>query len=203
MADTTVPTKCDLGVLQREIDAATAAHAKAASRCAMTRATSSGRPAANPDDAPTPTDETVGDGQKADHWVLSAEDRAKGFVRPVRASYRHVGAPGPRHPLRGLTAEERARFGDYYVKYEEYPKPDPDGTGKRGARGRFWTQDRLDRIGKGCGAVTSMPRAIAETYAAQPGYYGSTWCCGCRAYLPVGEKDGEFVWTGDGGRVGA
>lgn len=51
-----------------------------------------------------------------------------------------------------------------------------------------------------CGTLTTMPQAIAETYARQPGHYGSTFCVRCRAYLPVG-PDGEFVWD-DGSKVG-
>jgi hypothetical protein len=46
-----------------------------------------------------------------------------------------------------------------------------------------------------------MPKQIAETYAANPSYYGSTFCCGCGKYLPVG-RDGEFVWDGTNDRVG-
>jgi hypothetical protein len=46
-----------------------------------------------------------------------------------------------------------------------------------------------------------MPHACAETYARQPGYYGSTFCCGCGIYLKVG-ADGEFVWSGTSERVG-
>ena len=76
------------------------------------------------------------------YLVLSSEDRATGFVRPVRTAYRH------------LT----------------------------------------------CGAVTTMSRAIAETYARFPGFYGATYCCTCRMHRPVGEH-GEFEWL-DGGRVG-
>lgn len=33
-------------------------------------------------------------GQQEGYVVLAEEERAKGFVRPVRHSYRHVGAPG-------------------------------------------------------------------------------------------------------------
>jgi hypothetical protein len=44
-----------------------------------------------------------------------------------------------------------------------------------------------------CGTVTRMPAACAETYAAKPEYYGSTFCCACRGYFPVG-ADGQFVW---------
>lgn len=92
---------------------------------------------------PTPTPEALPDGQKADHWVLCPEDRAKGYVEPYRESYVH----------------------------------------------------------QKCGVVTRMPRACAETYAAQPEYYGSTFCCGCGGYFPVGET-GEFVWDGSSQKVG-
>lgn len=77
------------------------------------------------------------DGQHGAYWVLSAEDRQAGFVRPVRRSYQH----------------ER------------------------------------------CGTITTMGVKIAETYAAQPEFYGSTFCVHCKEHLPVG-KDGEFVWCG-------
>ena len=92
----------------------------------------------------TPTKEKHLDGQYKDHWVLSEEERAKGFVRPVRKSYIH----------------------------------------------------------EKCGGVTSMPQAIAETYAANPSFYGSTFCCHCRGYFPVG-MNGEFVWTDTTEKVGS
>ena len=93
--------------------------------------------------APTPTDEVLSDGQKADHWVLCPEDRAKGRVEPYRDSYIH----------------------------------------------------------EKCGVLTRMPAACAETYAVQPEYYGSTFCCGCGGYFPVGER-GEFVWDASSQKVG-
>lgn len=165
------------------------------------RCTVSGQPPVNPLDAPVPNPATRPDGQHVDHWVLCASERAKGFVRPLRTSYVHVGRAAPKYPLRDLTEDERrfnegcADIDDIFVKFEPYPK---GSTG----RGRFWTQAELDKIGKGCGTKTNMPMAIAETYAASPGYYGSTFCCGCNAYLPVG-KDGEFVWdTVSNERVG-
>jgi hypothetical protein len=135
-----------------------------------------------------PTEEKLRDGQLADHFVLCPEDRAKGYVEPYRESYVHVGPPGPEFELQDLTDEQCANYSDCgYVKFEPYPEH------MRPATGRFWTQEQLDKIGKGCGAVTTMPRACAETYAAQPSYYGSTFCCHCGDYFPVG-KDGEFVW---------
>ena len=109
---------------------------------AAARATASGR-APERQEGSTPTERTLPDGQHADHWVLSAEERAKGFVRPVRRSYKHTV----------------------------------------------------------CGVVTSMPEAIAETYARQPGYYSSTFCAGGCGYKPVGQ-DGDFVWDGSSEKVG-
>lgn len=67
------------------------------------------------------------------YLVLSDAERAKGWVRPYRDSYRHVG---------------------------------------------------------GCGAVTTMGRAIAETYARDPKFYGGTYCTGCNMHRPVA----EFAW---------
>ena len=79
------------------------------------------------------------------YLVLSEQERAQGFVRPVRRSYVH-------------------------------------------------------RINS-CGAVTTMSGAIAETYARNPHFYGSTWCCNCTMHLPVGEH-GNFYWDGTEEKVG-
>lgn len=162
------------------------------------RVTLSGRPPETTDPgAPAPIDPTTG--MHRDYWVLSEAERAKGFVRPVRSSYRHVGIAGPKHPLRDLTEEEKARYAEKYgyVKFE----PNPDHPAKSSVIGTFWTQAQLDNIGKGCGTVTTMGRALAETYARDPRFYGSTFCCGCGTHLPVG-KGGEFVWDGSQERVG-
>jgi hypothetical protein len=79
------------------------------------------------DDQPVP--------QADAYLVLSEEDRAKGFIRPLRLAYVH----------------------------------------------------------ETCGTVTRMSRTIAETYARQPSFYGSTYCVHCRMHRPVG-ADGEFRW---------
>ena len=158
------------------------------------RTTLSGRlPEQLEDGAPAPIDPKTG--KHKDYWILSDAERAKGFVRPVRESYVHVGIVGPQHPVRDLTDDERARFADLgYVKFETYPE------GQR-STGRYWTQAQLDKVGKGCGVTTTMARKLAETYARQPSFYGATFCCGCGTHLPVG-ADGEFVWARGGERVG-
>lgn len=159
------------------------------------KTTASGRPPERLS-GPTPTVRTLPDGQHADHWVLSPEERAKGFVRPVRLVYKHAGTAGPKYPLRDLTpAEAECYAGEGYVKYEAYPEE------ARPLAGVYWTADELAAIGKGCGAETRMPESIAETYAREPNFYGSTFCVGCKTYRPVGAR-GEFVWL-DGSRVGA
>lgn len=78
--------------------------------------------------------------QNAAYLVLSDEERAKGYVRPVRRTYVH----------------------------------------------------------EKCGVATRMGQAIAETYAANPKFYGSTYCISCRMHLPVA----EFRWE-DGTEVGS
>ena len=128
--------------------------------------------------------------------VLTEEERGKGFVRQVRRSYRHVGMAIPRYELRDLTDEEKVRLSQHgYVKFESYPKDDSSLTG------RYWTQEQLDRAGRGCGAVTTMGMTQAKTYARDPYFYGSTMCVRCGIHLPVGPS-GEFVWEGTDERVG-
>lgn len=166
------------------------------------------------------------DGQYEAYWVLNEDERRKGFVRPVRESYKHVGVR-PQHPLRNLTADEHDRYDQFgYVAYEAYPcarivdsnGPTPEcgwpssnerhdeesGTflhhfhNRDGSSvtGRFWTDKTLK---SGCGTITTMGVALAETYARDPSYYGSTFCVRCGTHLPVS----EFVWTADGERVGS
>lgn len=50
-----------------------------------------------------------------------------------------------------------------------------------------------------CGTVTSMGRALSETYARNPAFYNATFCVGCNRHLPLT----EFVWTLDGQQVGS
>lgn len=130
-------------------------------------------------------------GQQVDYLVLSDEERSKGFVRPVRKTYLHTGMR-PNAETRDLNAEELALYADQkYVRYEEYPKDDSTAS-----VGRFWTQAELD---SGCGgSQTTMGLELAETYARNPRFYGSTFCCSCRTHFPVA----EFKWL-DGQTVGS
>jgi hypothetical protein len=146
-----------------------------------------------------PTDPRLGRGvdterteQHEVYLVLSPEERAKGFVRPVRQKYVHVGVR-PRYPLRDLTNDELERARDFgYVKFEAYPESE------RPLTGRYWTQAQLES--KACGGVTRMSEEIAQTYARDPHFYGSTYCVHCKKHLPVG----EFLWDdGSGQRVGS
>lgn len=130
-------------------------------------------------------------GQQLAYVVLSDEERAKGFVRPLRFAYEHVGVR-PEHPTRELTAEEHERYDKFgYVAFEPYPNDDGSSV-----VGRFWTRDQLN---SGCGTVTTMGRSIAETYARNPKFYGGTFCCGCGKHLPLE----ELVWDGTKEIVGS
>lgn len=134
------------------------------------------------DASPTPQAEV--------YLVLSEEERAKGFVRPYRDSYVHVGER-PKGPLRDLTDDEKERYAQFnYVAYEAYPKNGSPLVG------RFWTQEQLDRTA--CQSTTTMSQALGETYARNPKFYGATYCVHCRMHRPVS----EFRWA-DGTVVGS
>lgn len=128
-------------------------------------------------------------GQHEVYLVLSEEERAKGFVRPYRDSYVHMGIR-PKYPTRPLWDEEKSGEEFGYVAYEEYPESEAPKVG------RYWT---LAELNSGCGTVTKMGRALSETYARDPKFYGATYCCGCQKHLRVE----EFVWDADGQVVGS
>ncbi len=137
--------------------------------------------------APKPIDPETG--QHGAYYILPEEERAKGFVRPFRQTYVHKGIR-PKHTLRDLTEEEKVRHaGADYISFEPYPEHEP-------STGRFWTQAQLI---SGCGVETRMGTALAETYARAPEFYGSTFCCRCKAHFPVE----EFTWSGTEELVGS
>lgn len=129
-------------------------------------------------------------GMQKGYVVLSPEECAKGFVRPLRLSYQHVGER-PKYPLRDLQPSELAEYEDEgYVAFEEYPESESPAVG------RYWTRKQLN---SGCGAVTTMNQSLAETYARDPKFYGGTFCAVCRTHFAVA----EFVWDCTEERVGS
>lgn len=134
-------------------------------------------------------------GQHGSYVVLCEEERAKGFTRPYRDSYRHVGRPAC-----GKIVDQSERLGGTRKVCLE----PPDHPG--GCDGVFQVMDqpqhaevlRRHAVG-GCGTVTTMGRSLSETYARDPKFYGSTFCVGCNVHLPVA----EFTWVADGERVGS
>lgn len=54
-------------------------------------------------------------------------------------------------------------------------------------------------VHKTCGTETTMGRALSETYARDPHFYGATFCVRCNAHFPVA----QFEWTSDGQPVGS
>lgn len=153
------------------------------------RATVSGRAPEDPavPGAPAPIDPVTG--QHKDHYVLPEEERAKGYIRPLRFSYTHAGRlvcgkPKNKNPDQ-LEGEE---VPDIWVCLGAPGHEGPCGTPGYGR----------NRNVIGCQTSTRMPASIAETWAADPKYYGETFCVGCKKYLPVG----EFVWDGSIERLG-
>ncbi len=132
------------------------------------------------------------------YWILSDAERAKGFVRPVRMSYVHIG-----RKVCGKPRDDAPPVG--YAAMVCVMPPGHDGGCTQWTGARASALIRLQRTGYlgGCGTVTRMNIKIAETYARDPKYYGSTFCVGdsCRTHFPVGEF-GEFVWDGTDEKVG-
>lgn len=93
---------------------------------------------------------------------------------------------------------------------EDAPAPGPEK--EDGQHSSYWVLTEAERA-KGfvrpvrmkyvhdtCGTVTQMSDRIAETYARDPQFYGSTFCMACKDHLPVG----EFRWDdADGERLGS
>lgn len=149
-------------------------------------------------------------GQNTCYLVLSEEERAKGFIRPYRDAYVHAG--------KKIERDEEGRIVGRLIKIddEEYPKNDhytkengyggyikyPEG---HNCYGRYVTTKEVEAIVErkthfgGCGALTTMGRALSETYARDPKFYGATFCTQCNKHLPVN----EFVWDADGEILGS
>jgi hypothetical protein len=147
-------------------------------------------------------EQTESTGQHKDYIVLCPDERAKGFVRPFRNKYIHVG-----ESVCGAIVNQ----GDLPVSVQPLGGPrdicglpfNHDGE----CAGQFYANiDQVEhakillthRKG-GCGVETSMGTSLSETYARNPKFYGATFCVGCNKHLPVT----EFVWSQDGETVGS
>lgn len=63
------------------------------------------------------------DGQQKDYVVLSKDERDKGFVRPVRTKYIHVGVDGKEGDLKGRGCGVETRMGQALAEtYARDPK---------------------------------------------------------------------------------
>jgi hypothetical protein len=132
-------------------------------------------------------------GQHEGYIVLCDEERAKGFVRPYRDSYKHVGRvqEEPAKPENCPSCHAGAAvIRTSNIDPLKWLCLDCAHVWKCAAQG--------SRVG-GCGTVTTMGRALSETYARDPKFYGATFCVACNRHLPVS----EFVWTADGAIVGS
>lgn len=149
----------------------------------------------SPDTGPGPQNEV--------YLILSEEERAKGYVRPVRGSYVHMGKDLTRFfPPEELASAQKAEYAAYgYFAFASIRPEFANGS----LLGTYLNEDEFKRYKKGyvqplCGGTaTYMGGALAETYARNPGFYGSTYCVGCRQHLPVE----EFVWDGTNEKVGS
>ena len=155
-----------------------------------------------------PKDPKLKEGQKNEtgqhdiYLVLSEEERKKGFVRPVRTSYVHVGKKLHYKGIhRMLSESEKNEYPDkkYIAVMTIMTKEDGSFLG-----GSYVTQKELDAYNSGkliggCGTTTTMGLSLSETYARDPNFYGATFCCGCNRHLPVD----EFVWSGTDEIVGS
>lgn len=97
---------------------------------------------------------------------------------------------------------------------KQFDGPAPDSSvDTRGMHPSYWVLSESERakgfvrpvrrsyLHSSCGTVTTMGRALAETYARDPHFYGATYCARCCSHFPVGEA-GEFTWEGTTEKVG-
>ncbi len=148
-------------------------------------------------------------GQHKIYLVLSEEERAKGFVRPFRDSYIHIGKRIERKGMLQSLEEALENMSD--SAKNEYTKENGWGgflkysESENSAIGTFLRQKEFDAFqnGKdhvgGCNGLTKMAQALAETYARDNTFYSSTFCVHCNEHFPLN----EFIWDGTNIIVGA
>ena len=141
------------------------------------------------------------EGQNNCYLILSEEERSKGFVRPYRNAYIHVGKKLHYHSIDRVfdKLEKNELNGKYYVAILNVMGGDGEIIG-----GSYVTQDEFDawknnKLIGGCGSVTTMGRELSETYARDNTFYSATFCVHCNKHLPVE----EFIWSGTDEKVGS
>ncbi len=125
-------------------------------------------------------------GQHKGYIVLCDAERAKGFVRPYRDRYQHVGhlierceathqEPTDENPHQCI--RPYPHDGDHeFTALMILNKPIRFMPGRKG----------------GCGSVTTMGRALSETWARDIHFYSHTFCVSCNKHFTIA----EFVWNG-------
>ncbi len=149
-------------------------------------------------------------GQHSIYLVLSEEERSNGFVRPYRDAYIHKGHEG--YVVCGKNLQILSNDHEYADKYYAVmccALPDSKILHKEDGScisGTYLTKEQYEEAmsghynrKKGCGTLTTMGRALSETYARNPKFYGATFCCGCNKHLPVD----EFTWKNTNELVGS
>jgi hypothetical protein len=151
-----------------------------------------------------PKDPRLTEGQKNEtgqheiYLVLSAEERAKGFIRPVRRSYVHVGRFLHYTELVEMLSEGHDFFPDYAARMKVVSKDGKSNWVELARREELEAWQAGRRLG-GCGGVTTMGQALAETYAREPSFYWATFCSHCNKHFLVS----EFFWDGTTETVGS
>jgi len=109
-------------------------------------------------------------GQHDIYLILSEEERAKGFVRPLRFSYIHVGRSlkAFKGIYKMLDENERKKYPKYVAIMTVLTNEDGSFKG-----GTYVTQEEFnawknEELIGGCNTVTTMSRPLAETYARDP-----------------------------------
>ena len=123
------------------------------------------------------------------------------FIRPIRQSYIHVGNKMPICGKVHRIFDEPTNDG-YVATVCMRNKHEDECQGWQ-----YIDQKKLDSVkegkyfngGSGCGGETTMGIKIAETYARDPKFYGSTYCVHCQMHKPVD----EFVWSNTTEKVGS
>lgn len=89
---------------------------------------------------------------------------------PANSDCVNTGAPQPLDEITG-------QYKDYYILCDNERK-------------ELIRPIRTKYIHQRCGELTTMNKKIAETYAVNPKFYGSTFCVHCGKHYPVS----EFRW---------